>query len=266
MNALGENEEDDIKLFLGTSFDEDAFAEAPMGSAERLRSALKNMGRRSGINADESILDVFENLVSKNRDDSEIDEDVENTGVTLQELPDDDSPQASDDDDEDDDNVGQNKNTSGKRSLRKVVLARKTTLDVSELVSECELIQSLQRRDPDAYQFILTHPNGTSFIGSSPERLFKSNIISRTIESEAVAGTRPRGSDPGEDAALAYDMLLSEKEHEEFAIVREDVRKSLAKIARDGDLRVIKELEKGILRHVSSNTCMRAFVQRLTSK
>ena len=251
MNALGENEEDDIKLFLGTSFDEDAFAEAPMGSAERLRSALKNMGRRSGINADESILDVFENLVSKNRDDSEIDEDVENTGVTLQELPDDDSPQASDDDDEDDDNVGQNKNTSGKRSLRKVVLARKTTLDVSELVSECELIQSLQRRDPDAYQFILTHPNGTSFIGSSPERLFKSNIISRTIESEAVAGTRPRGSDPGEDAALAYDMLLSEKEHEEFAIVREDVRKSLAKIARDGDLGVFKELEKGILRHVS---------------
>ncbi|MDA9787329.1 hypothetical protein N9D57_01165 [bacterium] len=91
MNALGENEEDDIKLLLGTSFDEDAFAEAPMGSAERLRSALKNMGRRSGINADESILDVFENLVSKNRDDSEI-ENEENTGVTLQELPDDDSP------------------------------------------------------------------------------------------------------------------------------------------------------------------------------
>ena len=46
-------------------FDEDAFAEVPMGSAERLRSALKNMGRRSGINADESVLDVFENLVNK---------------------------------------------------------------------------------------------------------------------------------------------------------------------------------------------------------
>ena len=46
-------------------------------------------------------------------------------------------------------------------------------------------------------------------------------------------------------------MLLSEKEHEEFAIVREDVRKSLAKIARDGNAGVFKELEKGILRHVS---------------
>jgi isochorismate synthase / 2-succinyl-5-enolpyruvyl-6-hydroxy-3-cyclohexene-1-carboxylate synthase / 2-succinyl-6-hydroxy-2,4-cyclohexadiene-1-carboxylate synthase / o-succinylbenzoate synthase len=251
MNALGENEEDDIKLLLGTSFDEDAFAEAPMGSAERLRSALKNMGRRNGINADESILDVFENLVSKNRDDSEI-ENEENTGVTLQELPDDDSPRESDDDDDDDDDaIERTESASGKRSLRKVVLARKTTLDVSEFVSECELIESLQRRDPDAYQFILTHPSGTSFIGSSPERLFKSNITSRSVESEAVAGTRPRGSDPGEDAALAYDMLLSEKEHEEFAIVREDVRKSLAKIARDGDSGVFKELEKGILRHVS---------------
>ena len=248
INALGENEEDDIRLLLGTSFDEDAFAEVPMGSAERLRSALKNMGRRSGINADESVLDVFENLVNKNRDESEL-EDEENTGVTLKELPDDDSPQANDDEDEED--IERSKNTSGKRSLRKVVLARKTTLDVSSCVSECELIKSLQRRDPDAYQFILTHPNGTSFIGSSPERLFKSNFSSRTVESEAVAGTRSRGSDPGEDAALAYDMLLSEKEHEEFAIVREDVRKSLAKIARDGNAGVFKELEKGILRHVS---------------
>ena len=101
INALGENEEDDIRLLLGTSFDEDAFAEVPMGSAERLRSALKNMGRRSGINADESVLDVFENLVNKNRDENEL-EDEENTGVTLKELPDDDSPQANDDEDEED--------------------------------------------------------------------------------------------------------------------------------------------------------------------
>ena len=42
--------------------------------------------------------------------------------------------------------------------------------------------------------------------------------------------TRSRGSDPGEDAALAYDMLLSEKEHEEFAIVREDVRNRSRKL------------------------------------
>ena len=40
--------------------------------------------------------------------------------------------------------------------------------------------------------------------------------------SEAVAGTRPRGADEGEDAALAYEMLLSPKEHEEFSIVREE--------------------------------------------
>ena len=260
INTRTNDEEDDIKLLLGTSFDEDAFADIPAGNEKRLRSALKNMGRRSGINADESILDVFENLVNENKnnkpdeDDEDDDEDTSTTGATLQELPDDDSPQASDDDDEDNEdfaNMSGRNTKTGKRSLRKVVLARKTTLNVSSSVSEYDLIQSLQRRDPDAYQFILTHPSGASFIGSSPERLFKSNISMQMVESEAVAGTRSRGSDPGEDAALAYDMLLSEKEHEEFAIVREDVRKSLAQIARKGDAGVFKELEKGILRHVS---------------
>ena len=88
-----------------------------MGSAERLRSALKNMGRRSGINADESVLDVFENLVNKNRDESELEDEEKNTGVTLKELPDDDSPQANDDEDEED--IERSKIHPGKEACEK---------------------------------------------------------------------------------------------------------------------------------------------------
>ena len=45
-------------------------------------------------------------------------------------------------------------------------------------------------------------------------------------------------------------MLLSAKEHEEFAIVREEVRRALAGVA--GGFRGVRaELEKGVLRHVS---------------
>jgi hypothetical protein len=46
-------------------------------------------------------------------------------------------------------------------------------------------------------------------------------------------------------------MLLSPKEHEEFAIVREEVRRALSSVAEGGPQGVRAELEKGVLRHVS---------------
>jgi len=104
----------------------------------------------------------------------------------------------------------------------KVVLARRTSLTLADPVDPLSLVASLRARDPDAYQFALIHPTGSAFVGSTPERLFAAR--DGHAASEAVAGTRPRGADEGEDAALAYEMLLSPKEHEEFAIVREEVR------------------------------------------
>ena len=133
--------------------------------------------------------------------------------------------------------------------LRKVVLARRSTLTFREPMDALALVSSLKARDPDAYQFALVHEDGAAFVGSTPERLFASR--DGRAASEAVAGTRPRGSDEGEDAALAYEMLLSPKEHEEFSIVREEVRRALAVVARDGSSGVRVELEKGVLRHVS---------------
>ena len=116
-------------------------------------------------------------------------------------------------------------------------------------VDPLALVASLKARDPDAYQFALVHPDGAAFVGSTPERLFAAR--DGHAASEAVAGTRPRGSDEGEDAALAYEMLLSPKEHTEFAIVREEVRRALATVAAGGPNGVKAELEKGVLRHFS---------------
>ena len=133
--------------------------------------------------------------------------------------------------------------------LRKVVLARRTHLSLDSPVDPLALVASLKARDPDAYQFALVHPDGAAFVGSTPERLFAAR--DGHAASEAVAGTRPRGSDEGEDAALAYEMLLSPKEHTEFAIVREEVRRALATVAAGGPNGVKAELEKGVLRHFS---------------
>ncbi len=60
----------------------------------------------------------------------------------------------------------------------------------------------------------------------------------RRVRSSAAAEVYKR-------KALAYEMLLSPKEHEEFAIVREEVRRALATVAKDGENGVNAELEKG---------------------
>ena len=50
---------------------------------------------------------------------------------------------------------------------------------------------ALQEKDPRAYQFCLQLPDGSSFLGSSPEQLYSRTADS--VASEAVAATRPRG-------------------------------------------------------------------------
>ena len=114
--------------------------------------------------------------------------------------------------------------------LRKVVLARRSTLTFREPMDALALVSALRSRDPDAYQFALAHEDGAAFVGSTPERLFSSR--DGRAASEAVAGTRPRGADEGEDAALAYEMLLSRRSTRS-SIVREE-RAALAAVAKDG--------------------------------
>ena len=208
---------------LGSSFDESDGAD--------VRSALESLGRAAGVEAPSAVLDQFEamtmalNAVKPTPAASNMD------GLVDAML------------------LGGEETSLRGDPLRKVVLARKSDLALNAPVDTFALVSRLQSRDPDAYQFVLRHPNGATFLGSTPERLFASN--KGYAASEAVAGTRARGADDGEDAALAYDMLLSPKEHEEFAIVREEVRSALAEVAQGGIDGVNMEIEKGILRNVA---------------
>ena len=209
---------EDAWIDLGSSFDE--------SDSPDVRSALESLGRAAGVEAPSMVLDRFEAMTMA-RDGSCGEDDVSMDGVVDAMLLGGDSMEP----------------------VRKVVLARRSKLSLNAPVDSFALVSRLQARDPDAYQFVLKHPNGETFLGSTPERLFLSRK-SRAV-SEAVAGTRARGADDGEDAALAYDMLLSPKEHEEFAIVREEVRRALGQVAEGGNGGVEVELEKGILRNVA---------------
>ena len=110
--------------------------------------------------------------------------------------------------------------------LDKVVLARKATFSFSGSLSPSLLLHRLRTQTPECFHFLFQPSADTSFIGATPERLFQR--IGRTIATEAVAGTRPRGTSPEEDAHLATDLLDSDKDRREQEYVRHSIAQAIA--------------------------------------
>jgi len=104
-------------------------------------------------------------------------------------------------------------------------LARETTLQFEEAVDPLSLMARLSAPVSRAYRFLYQPEPGVVFLGASPERLYSRRM--RHIESEAVAGTRPRGASAAEDDALANALRTSDKERREHGFVAEAVDAAL---------------------------------------
>ena len=83
----------------------------------------------------------------------------------------------------------------GSDPLEKIVLARRTTLQFAVRICALTLLQRLRMVNPAAFHFALQPPSGVTFFGASPERLLR--ISGDTVETEALAGTRPPWRQPG---------------------------------------------------------------------
>ncbi|BFI28545.1 menaquinone-specific isochorismate synthase [Marchantia polymorpha subsp. ruderalis] len=127
-------------------------------------------------------------------------------------------------------------------SISKVVMARRTKLELDDQLDPVSLLACLQEKDPSAYQFAIQVPDGSAFIGSSPERLFARDGL--LVASEAVAGTRARGSGALKDFQLGMELMLSTKDHHEFDIVRESVKRHMKMVCKDVETEVNKCLIK----------------------
>jgi menaquinone-specific isochorismate synthase len=115
-------------------------------------------------------------------------------------------------------------------TVRKIVLARTRTFRAPERVDPCELLFRLGESEPGTYQFMVEPTAGLAFVGASPERLFRR--AGQVLESEAVAGTRPRGETPDADRALAEELLRSDKDLREHALVLERIRERLVPLVQ----------------------------------
>jgi menaquinone-specific isochorismate synthase len=109
--------------------------------------------------------------------------------------------------------------------LQKVVLARRTTLELASALDPAALLARLHAAAPAGFAFLFQPAHAGVFLGVSPERLFRQR--GGRVESEAVAGTRPRAPAAAEDAALRNELLDSEKDRREHAFVQRYVAGAL---------------------------------------
>ncbi len=109
--------------------------------------------------------------------------------------------------------------------LEKVVLARETTFVAEEAIDPVQLLDCLLERTTKAFEFCFQPVHDRAFVGASPERLFRrSNVL---LQSEALAGTRPRGATDVEDEAMASQLKHSDKEQREHRFVARVLREQL---------------------------------------
>lgn len=115
-------------------------------------------------------------------------------------------------------------------SMAKIVLARRALLALSGPADPLALLHGLQRQTGRCFQFCGSHGAGFSFVGASPELLYRRS--GREVDSEAVAGTRSRGASDLEDRALADDLLRHPKEAEEHRLVRDRIVHDLSGLSQ----------------------------------
>ena len=115
--------------------------------------------------------------------------------------------------------------------LEKIVLARETLVECASAPDPVTLLRLLKSGTPRCFHFLFQPSGQSAFIGASPERLFRRR--NRDVETEAVAGSRPRGRSAAADARLVEELLSSDKERREHEFVRVSLKEDMLPLSTD---------------------------------
>ena len=97
------------------------------------------------------------------------------------------------------------------------------------------LYRALRALNPSPYMYHLVL-DGVELVGSSPELLVRVGAGQVTVR--PIAGTRPRGSTPEQDAAMAEELSADEKERAEHVMLVDLGRNDVGRIAEYGSVTV----------------------------
>lgn len=101
--------------------------------------------------------------------------------------------------------------------LTKAVLAQVFDVSVETPFQVFPSLHNLRISHRDSHIFSTANGQGQVFLGASPERLL--SIRDRTLYTEAIAGSAPRGNTPEADITLGNNLLANAKELHEHQLV-----------------------------------------------
>ena len=118
-------------------------------------------------------------------------------------------------------------------------LARPWLGRLTDGVRPYDLFARLARQSAAGYAAYLRLP-GRALVSNSPERFLsvRPEADDLRASSDPIKGTRPRGGDAAGDAALAAELLASEKDRAENLMIVDLMRNDLARVATPGTVRV----------------------------
>jgi anthranilate synthase component I len=108
--------------------------------------------------------------------------------------------------------------------------------------------------NPSPYMYFLDLPPApgertrTQIAGASPETLVR--LEGGTMTVRPLAGTRPRGKTPEEDAALGRELLADPKERAEHVMLIDLGRNDVGRVAETGTVKVVRQMEIERYSHV----------------
>jgi len=108
--------------------------------------------------------------------------------------------------------------------MSKIVLAREVLISAGAAHDPAAVFGAMREQFPSCFCFCCGTPEA-AFIGASPELLLRRSGAS--VSTVALAGSTRRSSDPAVDDHLGEQLLRSDKDRREHAIVAERIARSL---------------------------------------
>jgi len=116
-----------------------------------------------------------------------------------------------------------------------VVLSQR--FEVATSASALDVYRVLRASNPSPYMYLLRFADH-DVVGSSPEALVK--VTGRRAMMHPIAGSRPRGATPEEDAALAAELVADPKERAEHVMLVDLGRNDIGRVCRPGTVDVVE--------------------------
>ena len=126
-----------------------------------------------------------------------------------------------------------------------VVVSQRFEVDTT--ADALDIYRVLRLTNPSPYMYLL-RLEGFDIVGSSPEALV--TVKDGTAITHPIAGSKPRGATPAEDAALETELLADPKERAEHVMLVDLGRNDLGRVCRPGTVEVVEFMDVRRYSHI----------------